>query len=333
MTSSETSHMGENWIRWFCGLPGNHVFAEVDKSFIEDAFNIFGLKQYVLNDYSIAMCLILDKKTPPLDPYAELGYNKSAALLYGMIHARYICTLRGLEAMKRKYLEGYFGTCPRLLCHGQKVIPMGMTDLPHLDCMKLYCPSCQDVYSCLQSQSHIDAACFGPTFPHMFFMTFENLVPEGSREVYVPKVYGFKVHSSSPSLARGCTARATNIPQQTSHPNSSRVTIDMSSSIFHPPSGVQAQGGRTNGGAQGSVSQSDTGGSSSRTRRGVKRDRSGQDNAQAKDSKLSTGETEQGTGEEVTNLADSEPDAKRINNTTEQTNSSHQDGNISSKCG
>mmetsp|Transcript_11945 Transcript_11945/g.18057 ORF Transcript_11945/g.18057 Transcript_11945/m.18057 type:complete len:334 (+) Transcript_11945:108-1109(+) len=317
MTSSETSHMGENWIRWFCGLPGNHVFAEVDKSFIEDAFNIFGLKQYVLNDYSIAMCLILDKKTPPLDPYAELGYNKSAALLYGMIHARYICTLRGLEAMKRKYLEGYFGTCPRLLCHGQKVIPMGMTDLPHLDCMKLYCPSCQDVYSCLQSQSHIDAACFGPTFPHMFFMTFENLVPEGSKEVYVPKMYGFRVHSSSPSLARACAVRTTNIPPRHSHLNSSRVSVDLTSSTNPPPSGAQWTGGRANGGAQGSVSQSDTGGSSSRTRKGVKRDRSGQDGTQEKECNHNAAEMKQDIGEDVNNHADNGPDAKRSNNSAD----------------
>ncbi len=48
----------------------------------------------------------------------------------------------------------------------------------------------------------LDSAFFGPTFPHLFYMTFDKFITdmEIDEEKYVPKVFGFKVHSSSSSL-------------------------------------------------------------------------------------------------------------------------------------
>ncbi len=45
-----------------------------------------------------------------------------------MIHARFIVTPRGLQLMKHKYTTGCFGTCPRLLCESQPVMPIGLSD-------------------------------------------------------------------------------------------------------------------------------------------------------------------------------------------------------------
>lgn len=46
-----------------------------------------------------------------------------------------------------------------------------------------------------------DGAFFGTTFPHLFFLNFEQLVPRRPRSTpYVPKVFGFRIHSSSKSL-------------------------------------------------------------------------------------------------------------------------------------
>jgi hypothetical protein len=48
----------------------------------------------------------------------------------------------------------------------------------------------------------IDGAFFGPTFPALFFMTYENQVPEPAIEHFSPRVFGFKIHQSSHSLPR-----------------------------------------------------------------------------------------------------------------------------------
>ena len=123
--SSETSSfMDENWTSWFCGLSGNHFFCEIEKSYIEDTFNLFGLKQFLSKDYSKALDTILDRLTP-MEPESE-ELSRSAAILYGLIHARYIITSHGLDSMHRKFMNKEFGECPRMLCRGQSVIPVSI---------------------------------------------------------------------------------------------------------------------------------------------------------------------------------------------------------------
>ncbi len=52
----------ETWIQWYCNQAGNEFFCEVDRAFIEDNFNLYGIKNYlVAEDYNFAMDVILDK--------------------------------------------------------------------------------------------------------------------------------------------------------------------------------------------------------------------------------------------------------------------------------
>jgi casein kinase II subunit beta len=44
-----------------------------------------------------------------------------------LIHSRFIATPEGLSVMREKYLAGKFGTCPRVLCEKQNVIPLGIS--------------------------------------------------------------------------------------------------------------------------------------------------------------------------------------------------------------
>jgi hypothetical protein len=110
-----------------------------------------------------------------------------------------------------KYAAKEFGTCPLVQCAGQPVLPVGLKDEMGADTVKIFCPKCQCVYHPPPIRSRgshhggaggaagVDGAAFGTTFPHLFLMTFSNLVPDRlpSDSAYVPRVFGFRVHSSA----------------------------------------------------------------------------------------------------------------------------------------
>jgi len=45
-------------------------------------------------------------------------------------------------------------------------------------------------------QCSIDGAYFGTTFPHLLLMTYPMFRPAKTSEMYVPRVFGFKLHAS-----------------------------------------------------------------------------------------------------------------------------------------
>ena len=62
--SEETSRGTDvnSWISWYCSQFENHWFGEVDRAYIEDTFNLYGIKNYMKSeDYDYAMDVILDK--------------------------------------------------------------------------------------------------------------------------------------------------------------------------------------------------------------------------------------------------------------------------------
>ena len=94
-------------------------------------------------------------------------------MLYGLIHQRWIISRAGLQAMvfliksdasnvffkADKYEHASFGHCPRVFCHSTAVVPMGRSDCPAIDTVKLFCPSCLDIYTPPQTRFHaIDGA-------------------------------------------------------------------------------------------------------------------------------------------------------------------------------
>jgi casein kinase II subunit beta len=102
--------------------------------------------------------------------------ESSAELLYGLIHARYITSRPGIQQMMEKYDLSHFGYCPRVHCSGARVLPVGLTDTPGQQTVKLFCPSCLDVYTPPNSRFQaVDGAFFGTTFGCLFFMTFPDL--------------------------------------------------------------------------------------------------------------------------------------------------------------
>lgn len=195
-----------SWIPWFCSLKGNEFFCEVDENYAQDGFNLTGLNQLVpYYEYALDMILDIEPTEMLSDDQQEMVEN-DAENLFGLIHARYILTNRGLHAMLDKYRQCHFGRCPRFLCRGQACLPVGLFDTTNQESVKLYCPRCEDIYSCRSSRhDHIDGAYFGTTFAHLFFLTFPELKVKKTEEFYIPRVFGFRVHKDA--YARSLEAR------------------------------------------------------------------------------------------------------------------------------
>lgn len=162
--------------------------------------------------------------------------ESSAEMLYGLIHQRFICSRAGIQQMSEKYELGHFGCCPRTNCDQARTLPVGLSDIPGEGTVKLFCPSCLDVYVPPNSRFQtVDGAFFGRTFGSLFLLTFpeydltkrgiEVLSSAGSRihdaeslvngmyaknigpglgpgRIYEPRIYGFRVSERARSGPR-----------------------------------------------------------------------------------------------------------------------------------
>ncbi|KFY93903.1 hypothetical protein V498_04184, partial [Pseudogymnoascus sp. VKM F-4517 (FW-2822)] len=241
---SSSSASPESWISSFCSLLGHEYFAEVSEDFIEDDFNLTGLQGQVPM-YKEALEMILDVEPEDTeeeedddddeDPdeslesaarrLSERRQNRmssdlsviesSAELLYGLIHQRYICSRAGIQQMSEKYELSHFGNCPRTNCDHARTLPVGLSDVPGDDTVKLFCPSCLDVYVPPNSRFQtVDGAFFGRTFGSLFLMTFPDYdLSKKATEVLSssrasdgeekPMVNGMLAHNLGPGLGKG----------------------------------------------------------------------------------------------------------------------------------
>eukprot|EP00741_Cyanophora_paradoxa_P003717 tig00000093_g3613.t1 len=200
--ASDDDSQDQSWVNWFCRLKGNEFFVEVDDEWIQDDFNLHGLNQQVPAPfYEAALDLILDSESQEdsLSEEQQELLESAAELLYGLIHARYLLTARGTQQMLEKYKRGVFGRCPRVLCDGQEVLPVGENDLPRHSHVQLFCPKCEEIYR-PPNRPHrlLDGAYFGTSFPHVFLQCNPELLVTRQPAKYVPRVFGFKVFRGPP---------------------------------------------------------------------------------------------------------------------------------------
>lgn len=193
-----------SWIDRFLSEYCHRFFCRVDESFIKDSFNLYGLSNS-LHLYEPSLRLILDESSDDNSDAMSTDQEElesSAEYLYGRIHSRFILTLDGLHLMKQKYDNREFGSCPRVFCNEQPLLPVGESDCPSKFFLRMYCPSCKEIYrSSLAEEMKIDGAFFGRTFPNVFLMQYpEYVVENGSK--YRPTVFGFELSDESPSIKK-----------------------------------------------------------------------------------------------------------------------------------
>lgn len=197
---SESEMEEMSWKHWFLTLRGNEFFCEVDDEYIEDDFNLTGLSSMVpYYDYALDVMLDVDISLENLSENQRDIIDTAAEILYGLIHARFVLTARGMDLMHEKYLACDFGRCPRVCCNGQPVLPIGQSDVPRVASVNVFCPKCQDAfYPRSTKHATVDGAFFGTTFCHLYLLNHPSLIPAMPEVEYVPRIYGFKIHESSP---------------------------------------------------------------------------------------------------------------------------------------
>jgi len=150
--------------------------------------------------------------------------ESSAELLYGLIHARYITSRPGIQQMMEKYELTHFGYCPRVHCSGARVLPVGLTDTPGHQTVKLFCPSCLDVYTPPNSRFQaVDGAFFGTTFGCLFFMTFPELDISPQKKKYGVRDPASQAIDDQESLMS--PSESTNAPTGMTASRSSSLTL------------------------------------------------------------------------------------------------------------
>jgi len=178
-------------------IVGNEIFAKVDEEYMLDEFNLKGLNHHV-SDLRHAIRVILGEDISDSEDYppeTEHDIGKCAEIAYGLIHARYIQTPKGMKQMLHRYQKGIFGTCPRVYCEHQPLLPYGQSETPRISLLRFYCPRCQDLYAAQKARHEgIDGAYFGSNFAHIFSIQYP---PIKSKQEFIGTISGFRIHKSS----------------------------------------------------------------------------------------------------------------------------------------
>ncbi|XP_022167381.1 casein kinase II subunit beta-like [Myzus persicae] len=196
-------HNSSSWIKRLLSKPENSFMCAVDIPYIQDTFNHVGLEK-TLPDYEAAVRVVLDDAPVSRSCKDDPDSQSSAELVYGLIHARYVMTPRGVAKILEKYMAGCFGQCPRENCKRSAVLPIGLDDVVGENTVRIYCPRCMDVYNPPPGAkgAAVDGAYFGTGLPHMVLMTRPEYIPLRPKGRHVAKLYGFQIHDSAYDLQR-----------------------------------------------------------------------------------------------------------------------------------
>lgn len=184
-------HVFKNWKSEFLHQKENSWLCDIPNEYIQDAFNLTGLDK-IITHFNLCCDVIIGKRQiTEISSAISEDVNNQLPRAYGLIHARYIMSPDGLKSVEKYYQEGRYGTCPRVYCRDENVVPIGLSSTPNKSTVKVFCPCCRQIFS--QYQCTLDGAYFGPNMCQIF-IDQEGLVNRKKNyEPYIRKAFGFKV--------------------------------------------------------------------------------------------------------------------------------------------
>ncbi|KAL5241910.1 hypothetical protein ACI65C_009320 [Semiaphis heraclei] len=229
------------WIRRLLDKPENAFMCAVDMSYIQDKSNLVGLEEMV-PEYETAVRFIIQDEIPVSSVAADFDSRSTTELVYGLVHARYVMTPRGVAKILEKYVAGCFGQCPRENCKRSPVLPIGLCDVVGQNTVRIFCPRCMDVYTLQPGvrAAAVDGAYFGTGLPHMVLMTRPEYIPSRPEGRYVAKLYGFRIHSSAYDLKRNAYRQILKQPSGSTSKVTSKITSTNRSTTAGSPATTNA---------------------------------------------------------------------------------------------
>jgi hypothetical protein len=166
------------WVTHHCGLVGNELYLRVPTSFIDDpvtrnavyaSYNSTATSSSIsLVDDAIRLMTDLPKLSPSStfnrgSDYDEEEYdnnneeeNEEPSLLlrkkietvadeiYNLFHGKFVLSNEGLRSVKVRFRKRAFGQCPRVICRGNALLPLGLHNQLGKSTVKCFCSKCKD---------------------------------------------------------------------------------------------------------------------------------------------------------------------------------------------
>lgn len=175
------------WIQEFLGRPSSFVFVDVDPDFLIKSLDDANLQSKVENFEEAKKLILSNEKT-------DENIQQQAEVLYGLIHARYLNSIEGMEKMVVKQKNHIFPHCPRIFCRKTTCVPYGITDELRDKTIKMFCPNCHEFYNVTDERIiKIDGAYFGPSWVDLLCQRHKELELSNTPE-YVPRIFGFRIY-------------------------------------------------------------------------------------------------------------------------------------------
>ena len=154
--SDTYSETGTTWVDDWCADARNSFLVKVPYPYMYDTFNLYGLRNSFPH-FQSALSRICNEHDSDRDAdrlSQDRGSHHAtpdqieylAERLYGMIHNRYLSTTPGLKSLRVKVKQRVYGTCRRVLCANQPLIPCGLSEQPGVATVRVYCPRCAEIY-------------------------------------------------------------------------------------------------------------------------------------------------------------------------------------------
>jgi casein kinase II subunit beta len=203
-----------SWIDNFCSTrPFKRWYCRVSDRFICDNFNLYQLSS-IFKNYEKALMILRDEEYDSSDKsYSDSSESSSkegltqleydTQYLYMLIHQRYITSPEGLDEMYDKFHNGVYGTCPRVACKKQHVLPYGLSTNIGVSGTLVFCPRCKDIYFPKNKEMiRMDGAAFGPNFATLFLSDSGTDLRCPRVENCKLEIFGFKYNERARRLDR-----------------------------------------------------------------------------------------------------------------------------------